>query len=151
MERLPATKTNKQMTAKEYQEHGFRLSLQVQQAEIVRAENAVYVAYLAKTYGDKTPAEVEQVTSVDGWATNATLAECVANLAFLYIAQKIILATRSGGKVPNALSASTAGGWDNLAQAASDCALSLQRCNVADGDMDDICGIYFKSNYFYNY
>ena len=150
MERLPATKTNNKMTAKEYQEHGFRLSLQVQQAEIVRAENAVYGAYLAKTYGDKMPAEVEQVTSVDGWATNATLAECVANLAFLYLAQKSILATRSGGKVPNALSAATAGGWDNLAQAASDCAYSLQRCNVADGDMDDICGIYFKSNYFYN-
>ena len=150
MERLPATKTTNKMTAKEYQEHGFRLSLQVQQAEIMRAENAVYGAYLAKTYGDKTPAEVEQVTSVDGWATNATLAECVANLAFLYLAQKSILATRSGGKVPNALSASTAGGWDNLAQAASDCALSLKRCNVADEDMDDICGIYFKSNYFYN-
>lgn len=138
------------MTAKEYQEHGFRLSLQVQQAEIMRAENAVYGAYLAKTYGDKTQAEVEQVTSADGWATNATLAECVANLAFLYLAQKSVLATRSGGKVPNALSATTAGGWDNLAQAASSCALSLQRCNVDDGNMDDICGIYFKSNYFYN-
>ena len=150
MERLPATKTTNKMTAKEYQEHGFRLSLQVQQAEIVRAENTVYRAYLAKTYGDKTPSEVEQVTSVDGWATNATLAECVANLAFLYLTQKNILATRSGGKVPNALSASTAGGWDNLAQSAKDCAYSLQRCNVADGDMDDICGIYFKSNYFYN-
>ena len=150
MERLPATKTTNKMTAKEYQEHGFRLSLQVQQAEIVRAENAVYGAYLAKTYGDKTQAEVEQVTSADGWATNTTLAECVANLAFLYLVQKSILATRSGGKVPNALSAATAGGWDNLAQAAKDCALSLQRCNVADGDMDDICGIYFKSNFFYN-
>ena len=79
------------MTAKEYQEHGFRLSLQVQQAEIVRAENAVYGAYLAKTYGDKTSAEVEQVTSVDGWETNATLAECVANLAFLYQYQKHLL------------------------------------------------------------
>lgn len=126
------------------------MSLQVQQAEIVRAENAVYGAYLAKTYGDKTHAEVEHVTSVEGWANNAQLAECVANLAFLYIAKKSILATRSGGKVPNALSAATAGGWDNLSQAANDCALSLKRCNVADGDMDDICGIYFKSNFFYN-
>ena len=88
MEHLPATKTNKKMTAKEYQEHGFRLSLQVQQAEIVRAENSVYGAYLAKTYGDKTPAEVEQVTSVDGWATNAQLAECVSNLPSLYLIQK---------------------------------------------------------------
>ena len=150
MERLPATKLTNKMTAKEYQEHGFRLSLQVQQAEIVLAENAVYCAYLASTYGDKTQAEVEQVTSADGWATNTPLAECVANLAFLYLAQKSILATRSGGKVPNSLSAATAGGWDNLAQAAKDCAYSLKRCNVADGDMDDICGIYFKSNYFYN-
>lgn len=143
------------MTAKEYQEHGFRLSLQVQQAEITRAENVVYGAYLSPLYGNKTLTEVEQVTSADSWATNAPLAECVANLAFLYLMQKSVLATRSGGKVPNALSATSASGWDNLAQAANDCAYSLQRCivNVQGGNTDnmrDICGIFFKSNFFYN-
>lgn len=144
------------MTAKEYQDHGYRLSLQVQQAEITRAEYVVYGAYLSPLYGNKTLAEVEHVTSADGWATDATLAGCVADLAFLYLMQKNVLATRSGGKVPNALSATSASGWDMLAQAAKECDLALQRCIAAIGDktaaerMDDVCGIYFKTNFFYN-
>ncbi len=145
------------MTAKEYQDHGFRLSLQVQQAEIGRAEFVVYNAYLSPLYGERDTAGVAAITSADGWATNALLAECVANLAFLYLMQKSVLATRSGGKVPNALSATSASGWDNLAQAAKDCAFALQHCivNVQDGakateKMYDICGLFFKSNFFYN-
>ena len=125
------------MTKQEYQDKGFRLSLQIEQADIDRAEKAVTDAYIAPLTDDRTS---ELVVSA------------IMNFAFLWLLQHSLYNTRSGAKSVNITSAITPNNEDVLRQCAWDCHQSLQALREDVGKADvkvlDICRIYFSNNFF---
>lgn len=175
------------MTAKQYQDRGYRMSLQVQQAEIDRAERDVCMAYIIYLYFGVTAGTDEdvqhfidtmlQIMSDDSaeWNTGVQdyMFRAIATLTCLLIAQRKGIATRSGGKTPTALNAMQNSGFDDLAQYAKDAAMYIEAIaqyferaiDEADNSdretmrkmyaaqrkqMKDICGIYFRTNFFNN-
>ncbi len=163
------------MTPQQYIEHGYRISLQVSQAEIDRAERNVMYAYIAAYYPLGDPAEPpypngDMVTALlqemaGEWSGNEVLFHSVASLTVLLLLQRGAVATRSGAKTPNALSALTPNSGDVLAQYSRESAMWLgklrdfmaaqmtsdedkalfERCNAT---LQDICGIFFKTNFY---
>lgn len=128
------------MTKQEYQEAGFRLSLQVEQADIDRAEREVTEAYCK-------PLAPELNT------TSVAYRNAVMNLAFLWLLQHSLFGTRSGAKGVQITSASTPTSADVLRECAWDCHSALQVLrHIADTPekirVQDICRIYFSTNFF---
>lgn len=128
------------MTKQEYQNAGFRLSLQTEQADIDRAEKAVKAAYCK-------PIAPDMDTTKDEYRS------AVMNLAFLWLLQHSIFGTRSGAKGVQITSAITPTNADILRECAWDCHFALQvlksLANTPDGArVTDICRIYFSTNYF---
>lgn len=125
------------MTKEEYQNAGFRLSLQIEQADIDRAEKAVTDAYIAPITSDFT--------------TDVAKA-AIMNFAFLYLLQHSIFATRAGAKTVQITSASAPTDDNILRQCTWDCHAALQALYNTVGNETakvlDICRIYFKTNYF---
>ena len=125
------------MTKQEYQDKGFRLSLQVEQADIDRAEKAVTDAYIAPLTDDRT---------------GELIVSAIMNFAFLWLMQHSLYNTRSGAKSVNITSSTTPSNDDVLRQCAWDCHQSLQALREEVGKADvkvfDICRIYFTTNYF---
>lgn len=128
------------MTKQEYHNAGFRLSLHVEQSDIDRAEREVTAAY-CKPLAPKLD------------ATNEAYKNAVMNLAFLWLLQHSLFGTRSGAKGVQVTSAITPTNADVLRDCAYDCHFALQSLR-ADANtpekirVDDICRIYFSTNYF---
>ena len=128
------------MTKQEYQDAGFRLSLQVEQVDIDRAEREVTEAYCK-------PIAPELNTD------NISYRNAVMNLAFLWLLQHSLFGTRSGAKGVQITSATTPTNADILRECAWDCHLALQvlkkTAKTPDGvRVTDICRIYFSTNFF---
>ena len=128
------------MTKQEYQEAGFRLSLQVEQADIDRAEREVTEAYCKPLAPELN-------------ATSVAYRNAVMNLAFLWLLQHSLFGTRSGAKGVQITSASTPTSADVLRECAWDCHSALQvlrhTANTPESvRVQDICRIYFSTNFF---
>ena len=128
------------MTKQEYQEAGFRLSLQVEQADIDRAEREVTEAYCKPLAPDMDTTQEEY-------------RKAVMNLSFLWLLQHSLFGTRSGAKGVQITSASTPTSADVLRECAWDCHSALQVLrHVANTPEEvrvrDICRIYFSTNFF---
>lgn len=128
------------MTKQEYQDAGFRLSLQVEQVDIDRAEREVTEAYCKPIAPDMD-------------TTEEAYRNAVMNLAFLWLLQHSLFGTRSGAKGVQITSATTPTNADILRECAWDCHSALQVLrNVADTPekirVQDICRIYFSTNFF---
>lgn len=128
------------MTKQEYQDAGFRLSLQVDQVDIDRAEREVTEAYCKPVAPELN-------------ITNATYRSTVMNLAFLWLLQHSIFGTRSGAKGVQVTSAITPTNADILRECAWDCHFGLQNLKSLANTPDDvrvtdICRIYFSTNFF---
>lgn len=128
------------MTKQEYQDAGFRLSLQVEQVDIDRAEREVTEAYCKPIAPDMD-------------TTKEAYRNAVMNLAFLWLLQHSLFGTRSGAKGVQITSATTPTNADVLRECAWDCHSSLQVLrHVANTPEDvrvrDICRIYFSTNFF---
>lgn len=128
------------MTKQEYQNAGFRLSLQVEQSDIDRAEREVTEAYCKPL-----------APGLD--VTNEAYKNAVMNLAFLWLLQHSIYGTRSGAKGVQVTSATMPTNADILRECAYDCHFSLQALRVEANTpekirVDDICRIYFSTNFF---
>lgn len=128
------------MTKQWYLEQGYKLSAQIEEAEIARAEADVAAAYVAPIVGTaaNVPADMVQKT--------------VGNLAFLLLLQRSIFATRAGAKVSAGYNSQSASAWDVLQQEASACHLALETLRKqpganANAEVCDICKIYFKTNF----
>lgn len=129
------------MTVQEYREAGYKVSAQIEEAEIVRAEKDVLQAYILPILPNADPATDEVVRSA------------VMAFAFLLLLQRSIFATRSGAKEKTTPQSQTADLWNLLAQMASTCHLKLDAVRQKTGadmkaEVQDICGIYFSTHYF---
>lgn len=122
------------MTAQEYQAAGYRVSQQVMQSEIDRAENDVKEAYIAK---------VAPTFS----STDADVKAAVMQLAVILMLRRSVVATRSGGKVKQSPSLSE-NGYPNETDIENADRL-LRKVQTVSGIpsklVDDICGIYYRN------
>jgi hypothetical protein len=128
------------MTKQWYLEQGYKLSAQIEEAEIARAEADVTAAYIAPIVGtsESVPTEIRQ--------------KAVGSLAFLLLLQRSIFATRAGAKVKTGYNSQDASAWDVLQQEATACHLALETLRKqpgvnAEAEVCDICKIYFKTNF----
>ena len=127
------------MTKQWYLEQGYKLSAQIEEAEIARSEADVTAAYIAPIIGTaKVPNDMVQ--------------KAVGNLAFLLLLQRSIFATRAGAKFTSGYNSQSASAWDVLQQEASACHLALETLRKqpganAEAEVCDICKIYFKTNF----
>ena len=128
------------MTKQWYQEHGYKMSSYIDDAEIARAEGLVRNAYIVPIVGDATvPEDVINIAT--------------AELAFLYLLQQSVFLTRAGAKVKTGYNSQQADTWDLLQQSATACHMVLlslrnQAGVNATAQITDICKIYFKTNFF---
>lgn len=126
------------MTRNWYIEHGYKLSSLIDEAEIARAEADVVDAYIEPIVGDKIiPAETRQ--------------ETIGALAFLLLSQRNIFVTRAGAKTKTGYNSANADAWAGLQQDAHVCHAKLNALRRivggSDAEVDDICKIYFKTNF----
>ena len=124
------------MTAQEYIAKGFRISGQVLQTEIDRAEREVKEAYIAKVAPDYTD-------------TDTAVKEAVMQLAVILLLQRHAVATRSGGKNKQSPNLSS-DGWPNQGDVENADRL-LRKVQTEKGLtsklVDDIAGIYFRTQF----
>lgn len=130
------------MTVQEYQQAGLALSLQVQQSEIDRAEEKVTSAYIRPIVGEYDNTDEAQKAAV-------------MELAYLFLLQTAnAKMTRAGAKQVNITSGNNVSQYEVLQQQAHSCAIALrelERMNAKQNTrFDDICRIFFKTNFFYN-
>lgn len=124
------------MTAQEYQAAGYRVSQQVMQSEIDRAEADVTAAYIAK---------VAPTFS----STDADVKAAVMQLAVILLTNRHAVATRSGGKTKDTPQLSqnayaSQGDVDNADRL-------LRKVQTVAGLpsklVDDIAGIYYRNTF----
>lgn len=122
------------MTPTEYQAAGYRVSMQVMQSEIDRAEQDVKDAYIAKvapTYS----------------ATDADVKAAVMQLAVILLTNRHAVATRSGGKTKDTPQLSQ-NAYASQGDAENADRL-LRKVQTVDGLpsklVDDIAGIYYRN------
>lgn len=124
------------MTAQEYIAKGFRISGQVLQTEVDRAEREVVEAYIAKVAPSYS-------------LTDADVKEAVMQLAVILLLQRHAVATRSGGKNKQSPNLST-DGWPNQGDVENADRL-LRKVQTVSGLtsklVDDIAGIYFRTQF----
>lgn len=117
------------------------MSSYTDEAEISRAETLVRDAYIKPIVGAAT-------------VTASVVEKTVAELAFLYLLQQSVFLTRSGAKIKTGYNSQQADTWDLLQQSSTACHLALEILRKqpgvnANADVQDICKIYFKTNFFY--
>lgn len=138
------------MTKSEYIADGYRLSLQIDDRQLARAEAACVQAYAVPIGGalyDEGCAE---------W--RALVMAC----AYLWVLQHAVVATKAGAKQVNITSAEHVADFEVLRQAATDAAVAIAafRERVAadhvagdgrpdgTGKVSDVCRIFFETNFF---
>lgn len=129
------------MTKEWYKSKGYHICLEGTQEVIDRAEREVKVAYISPILpnADFNKEDVKQ---------------CLADLAYMRMLQITLFVTRSGAKEKFGDNSSNASGdakfyeQGMVAAAAVDNLRKMQGAN-AEAKVNDICHIFFKSNFFY--
>lgn len=130
------------MTAQNYRDAGYSVSTLIEQAAINRAEQDVINAYIVPLLG--------RIPTADEITNTPALQSAIMACAFLLLIQRVAVATRAGGKEKQTNQSLNPTNADLLQQNAADCASKLRALNNGViADVDDICGIFFVSNYFY--
>lgn len=128
------------MTPQEYANKGFAVSLHIDQSVIDRAEADVRAAYVTPIVG----------VNAQGEAVN----DAIANLAFMIMTQRNVFVTRSGAKEKTNANSRTVEAWETLQEMAHTCAMKIAALRELSGanktaEVNDICRLYFKTNFFY--
>lgn len=132
------------MNVQDYRAAGYKFSTLVEQPIITRAESDVVAAYIIPLCGI-APTEDERAVE--------PLKSAIMGLSFLLIMQRNSTETRAGVKTKLSEQSTTPTYEDVLRQYSPSCVSALQR--VAPGVSpwkvcSDICGVFFKTNYFYS-
>lgn len=130
------------MNVQDYRAAGYALSQYIEQAAVTRAESDIINAYIAPALG--------HAPSADELADPA-VCKVLMSLTYLLILQRTAVATRAGGKEKQTTASMQPTYEDVLRQNAPACAMYLRNI-AADRKalkaVHDICGIFFKSQYF---
>lgn len=130
------------MTKEWYQENGYKLGSNFDQAQIDRAEGDVVAAYVSRILPE---ADTEH---------DADVQKAVADLTFLLLTRRNTFITRSGAKEKTGANSISASAEATLGELAGTCKLRLETLRGKQGAVKgakvrDICKVFFKSNYFY--
>lgn len=131
------------MNVQDYRADGYALSQAIDQAKITRAEKEVINAYIVPLTGE---------TPTDDAMQLEPLRSAIMSCAFLLLSLRSAVATRAGAKSKNTPESSTPTADDILRQNAPTCARYLQDLapfEIVSVKVHDICGIFFRSQYFY--
>ena len=131
------------MNVQDYRAAGYALSQGIEQPVVTRAEKDVIAAYIVPLAGH-TPTQAE--------SEQEPLKTAIMSLAFLLVQERSIAATRAGAKTKSTPQSGTPTHEDILRQNAPSCAKALCAIDARKNPVDecsDICGIFFRSNYFY--
>lgn len=124
------------MTKQDYINAGFRISMQIDDKEILRAEADVIACYILKVR-DSIPLQ------------NPTYNSCLMQLAFILLLQRTAVVTRAGGKTKLSPSLSEAGYPSQSDYENAD--RLLRAIQTVDGLpsmlVDDICNIYYRNKF----
>ncbi len=131
------------MTPEEYRNAGFRMSLQMSQKIIDRAEMEVVSSYITPI----APA----LLSTDTLYKRATM-----TLAYALMAKRNVFVTRAGAKMKQSPeNSSDPEVWYNTENMNLDCHAVLMELKATEGAVKnakivDVIGIYFKTNFWHN-
>lgn len=120
---------------------GYRVSNQIDQKQVTRANTEVLAAYVMPILGQGDEQHQEVI--------DATVA-----LTFLRLLQTSAYVTRAGAKEKTTPQSYTVDRWQLLSEMAEVCAMriaQLRRSQWAEhpnAEVTDICGIYFRTQYF---
>lgn len=130
------------MNVQDYRAAGYALSQYIDQAAVSRAEGDVVAAYIAPALGHVPTADDLADTDVQ---------KALMALSFLAIMQRTAVATRAGGKEKQTANSLSPVYEDVLRQNAPTAAMYLRNIAVdrkALKSVRDICGIFFRSQFF---
>ena len=133
------------MNVQDYKAAGYALSNQVEQAAVTRAESDVVAAYIVPLIGH-TPTEQERAVE--------PLKTAIMGISFLLLQQRNSTETRAGAKIKMTEQSTTPTYEELLRESAPSCVAALQRVAPqakAWKVVSDICGLFFKTNYFYSH
>ena len=126
------------MTKEWYISHGYRCSVNIEQAAIDRAERDVMAAYVSPLIPTATGAE-------EG------LQPLIADIAFLLILQRSLVVTRKGTKVKTdaqSVNESVEAAQAEQAKMAALALGQLQELSTNGGQVTDICELKYKTKFF---
>lgn len=130
------------MTPAEYQSAGFLLSSLINQKIIDRAENDVINSYILPICPNLL-------------STSDLYKKAVMTLSFMLMCKRDnVFMTRSGSKEKENQFSKDSDGWNNLQNLATDCHFIIEQLKSSEGALEkpkfiDICGIYFKTNFYH--
>ena len=130
------------MTIEWYIEHGFDISAQLSAEVLKRAEDNIIKCYLLPI--------VDGVPNYD----EDLYTEALANLTFLLLAQQNMKVTRAGAKVKETDTSDTVAPYEIAPAYYELCYKALYDLCESTGrsefpKMQDVCRLFYKSNYFY--
>ena len=128
------------MTAQDYINKGYRLSLHIPQAEIDAKEDLAFRSYILPILPNAEK-ESEEVK------------DALMSLAFLLLLQASIFSTRSGAKIKTAPQSNNANEWQILNETAVTAHSYLENLKnspeaVPNAKIYDVAHIYFRTQYF---
>lgn len=133
------------MNVQDYKAAGYNLSSLIDQAKVTRAENDVVAAYIVPLLGN-VPTEQERAAE--------PLKTAIMGISYLLLQQRSSTETRAGAKIKMTEQSTTPTYEELLRESAPSCVRALQRVAPqakAWKVVSDICGLYFKTNYFYSH
>lgn len=128
------------MTAQDYLNNGYRLSLHTPQAEITAKEELAYNSYV-KPILPNADKEADEVKST------------IMAIAFLLLLQASIFSTRSGAKIKTAPQSSNANEWQIINETVVTAHSNIENLKtnpeaVPNAKIYDVAHIYFRTQYF---
>lgn len=132
------------MLVQDYISAGYPVSSLIAQSVFDRAEKDVIAAYIVPIVGS-TPTQTELDTD--------PLKSAVMGLSALLVQQRTISATRAGAKAKMTDQSTSPTSEDILRQSAATCAMYLREIDtdiVVEDVVSDICGIFFRTHFFYH-
>lgn len=129
------------MTAQDYKNNGYKISLHIDQAEIDAKEDLAFKCYVLPII-PTADREDENVRNV------------IMAITFVMLAQGYIFATRAGGKQKNTAQSSTPNDFAILNEGASRALayleiLKTQEGAVAKPNVIDVAHLFLKTQFFY--
>lgn len=130
------------MTKEWYKSQGYHIGLEGTQEVIDRAEREVKVAYVQPILPNAN-FDMEDVK------------QCLADLAYMRMLQITLFVTRSGAKEKNGNYSTNASADAKYYEQGMVAAAAVDRLRAMEGanataKVNDICHLFFKSNFFYN-
>lgn len=129
-------------TPSEYKQNGFLLSTLIDQKIIDRAEEDIINSYILPI-----------CPNID--TTSDLYKKALMTLTFMLLCKRDnVFMTRSGAKEKDNQFSNKSDAWNNLQNLATDCHFVIEELKKVEGANEkpkfiDICGIYFKTNFYH--